>query len=210
MNRRAPGELSALVHQLARTESDECLLITGHKRRATAFLNGRAMNASRAAWIIVHGDPGLVNVNHTCNRGMDGCVNVRHMYLGTQQQNMQDMDDAGRRVNDQSRGSEHWNSRLTEAQVSDIRARASSGRRGTQAALAREYGLTPATISQIVLGRRRSEFSHRTVNPKSKRLTTEERTAIVEEYRAGATQVDLAKKYKVTQPAISYTLRKAR
>lgn len=206
--RRSPGELSELVHRLARTETDECLMITGHKRRPTAYLNGTVMNASRAAWIIVHGDPGDLNVNHTCHRGMEGCVNVRHMYVGTQRQNLEDMDTAGRRVNAQLGGSEHWNSKLTEEQVAEIRSRY-TGRGGiTQTALAQEYGLTQASVSQIVLGRRRSENSHRIVKPKSKRLTDEERRALVDEYRAGATQVELAVKYGVSQPAVSYTIRK--
>lgn len=197
-----------LVRRLAHTETDECLILTGHKRRPTAYLNGKTMNASRVVWIIRHGDPGDLQVNHTCHRGMEGCVNVRHMYLGTQRQNLTDMDESGRRVNAQAKGSAHGNSKLTERQVDEIRSRYAAGGI-TQRELGMRYGITQAAISQIILGRRRSENSHRILKPRSKRLSPEAREAMVKEYRNGVTQVVLAAKYGVTQSAVSYSTRKA-
>ncbi len=49
-----------------------------------------------------------------------------------------------------NRGSKSGQAKLTEAAVADIRARARTGRRGTQKKLALEYGVSIATISLIV------------------------------------------------------------
>lgn len=45
--------------------------------------------------------------------------------------------------------------RLTDQQVTDIRARLTLPQAPTQAAIAREYGIDPSTVSQIMTGRRR-------------------------------------------------------
>jgi hypothetical protein len=48
------------------------------------------VGASRIAWTLAHGPiPDGLNVLHTCDNVI--CVNVRHLYLGTQKDNVRDM-----------------------------------------------------------------------------------------------------------------------
>jgi hypothetical protein len=58
---------------------------------------GHNINAHRAAYLLTHGPikPGL-DVLHTCHNGVGGCVNPRHLYLGTDHENMRDKKAAGR------------------------------------------------------------------------------------------------------------------
>ena len=79
------------------------------------------------------------------------CMNVRHVYWGTQAQNMADMVVDGR----SQRGSRVKGSKLTTVQVREIRARYAAG--GIFAReLAPEYGVTAGSISDIV---RRSRWA---------------------------------------------------
>jgi hypothetical protein len=56
----------------------------------------RHQRAHRVAWALTHGPiPDGLLVLHTCDR--PGCCNPRHLYLGTQADNMADMIDRDRR-----------------------------------------------------------------------------------------------------------------
>jgi hypothetical protein len=64
----------------------------------------RMVLAHRMAWELEHGRPvpdGLFVCHHCDNRC---CVNPRHLYAGTREQNMADMDRRGRRVLPPRRG----------------------------------------------------------------------------------------------------------
>lgn len=51
---------------------------------------GKQEIAHRASWIIFRGEiPSGMNINHKCNN--KGCVNPDHLYVGTQQENVNDM-----------------------------------------------------------------------------------------------------------------------
>lgn len=84
-------------------------------------------------------------VRHTCDN--PACVNPEHLLLGTHADNVQDKVSRGR----QYKGPEHHSSKLTDAQVAEIRARYVPKCRthGTRA-LAREFGVAQFTVSQIV------------------------------------------------------------
>lgn len=58
-----------------------------------------------------------MNVLHKCDRG--NCVNIEHLYLGTQCDNVHDMEDRGRSLHPVG----EWNglSKLTEAKVRAMR-----------------------------------------------------------------------------------------
>ena len=87
---------------------------------------------------------GLV-VMHKCDNKI--CVNPHHLKLGTQRENVKDMDSKGRRVNAQLKGSKHPNSKFTEDQVLEIRASTLNN-----AELGRVYGVPRQTIRYIRKG----------------------------------------------------------
>ncbi|MFF4900438.1 hypothetical protein [Streptomyces sp. NPDC001068] len=124
----------------------ECVMLPASYGRPTVRLNGVGMTASRAVWILVHGDPGDQYVLHTCHRGQEGCINVRHLYLGTQQQNVADTVNAGRHAV----GERNGHAKLTAKQVARIRELAGTM---TQDALAAEFGVSRQAIAHVLHGR---------------------------------------------------------
>ncbi len=100
--------------------------------------------AHRFAWTLANGViPTGMQLNHTCvdNRR---CVNPAHLYLGTVQQNSDDMVRQGR----SSRGERSVLSKLTEADVLSIRRRYQRTRQHA-IALAAEYGVSLGCIYSV-------------------------------------------------------------
>lgn len=123
-------------------------------RRPTVWFCGTMMSASRAVWMLRHGDPGDEQfVLHRCHNGDRGCISIMCLYLGDQTQNMADMKAAGRL---------YWGARsnlakLTNEQVREIRERyRPDGTRGSATRLATElgieYGVARQTIVRIATG----------------------------------------------------------
>lgn len=112
-----------------------------------AFSNypiANAVGAHRYSWELVNGKiPKGKWVLHKCNVKI--CVNPQHLYLGGGLENAADRVKAGT----QPRGSKIGNSKLTEAQVSEIQKRV---RWGNGYKLAKEYGVCPSLISAIKKG----------------------------------------------------------
>ncbi len=90
-----------------------------------------------------------MNVLHSCDN--PGCVNPRHLFLGTQAENMNDCFFKGRMPSRQ--GSQNSSAKLTEPQVLTIKAALIAGKRGILSRLAREYGVTPTLIRYIKMGK---------------------------------------------------------
>lgn len=92
-------------------------------------------------------------VLHRCDN--PPCFNPNHLFLGTQADNMADMDAKGRRhkgpvdTTNLHRGEQASWAKLTEAQVREIRARYVP-RKVTQDYLASEYGVSRRTIGMII------------------------------------------------------------
>lgn len=133
------------------------------------IFNGR-VKAHRLAWTIAYGDIGAFHVLHRCDN--PSCVNPKHLFLGTHQDNMADMDAKGRRrfgdgffrakahrANPSGRGRqapspnpvrlgvEHHRAVLTPEMVRDIRADSRSN-----ADIGRDYGVTRSAIWKIKNG----------------------------------------------------------
>lgn len=82
---------------------------------------GTTKTAHRVSWEAHHGPiPKGLNVLHKCD--VRACVNPEHLWLGTHQDNMTDMSRKGRVVCRPHRGEEHYNAKLTEADIVTIRS----------------------------------------------------------------------------------------
>lgn len=98
------------------------------------------VQAHRVAWLLAgNGEvPKGKILRHTCDN--PACVNVNHLLVGTQADNIADKVLRNR----QARGSSHGNAKLNEEQVIEIRAA-----QGKQRDIAKRYGVTQALVQLI-------------------------------------------------------------
>jgi hypothetical protein len=118
------------------------------------FGRGRIFRAHRLAWLLFKGEipEGLI-VCHKCD--VTRCVNPEHLFLGTNKDNTADMFEKGRA--NPPAGDEHWNSKLSAQDVSDVRWLTALGVRNKD--VAKHYQINPSQVSRIFNGRRRLERS---------------------------------------------------
>lgn len=107
--------------------------------------------AHRVAWELSRATPPPddMHVCHHCDHR--ACCNPDHLFLGTRQDNMDDMVRKGRQRHGVQRGEKNKNAKLTQSQVDAIRARYTSGE--TKGALALEHGVTRTAVHWIVIGK---------------------------------------------------------
>ena len=104
--------------------------------------------AHRVAWEFTNGAiPDGLLVLHRCDN--PACVNPDHLFLGTNQDNMDDMYKKGRQRH--IRGEDRTDAKLTEKSVRDVRRRQKEGN-VTHRQLATEYGVSRSTVSMAVRG----------------------------------------------------------
>jgi len=129
-------------------EPTGCWLWIGAKVRRTdnyyqpiiGTWRSRTENAHRIAWMLYHGDiPDGLHVLHHCDNPI--CVNPNHLFLGTHQDNMDDMVLKKRN-----------HKKLTAEEVTAIRRRYDARERPKD--LAAEYGVTPTLI--VYIGKRKT------------------------------------------------------
>lgn len=131
----------------------------GYGRISVGGRAGRPEVAHRVSWVLFRGAiPEGRYVLHRCDQR--SCVNPAHLFLGSQQDNMDDMRAKGRAVHPPITGERNGYSRLTVKQAFEIRrryVRGNPGGRGEQSgstrALAREFGVSQSAIQAIVGGR---------------------------------------------------------
>lgn len=132
----------------------ECWEFTGKIRKdgyGEVKIRGTRYPAHRLAFMAWVGVIPLgLMVRHTCDNRC--CVNPEHLLLGTAQDNMDDKMQRGRHVS--VRGEFASWSKLTQEQVD--RVRADKGR-GKQRMYAKLFGVSEATISLVVNGKRWKE-----------------------------------------------------
>ncbi len=107
--------------------------------------------AHRASWELANGrpvPPGMVVCHHCDN---PRCVRPWHLFIGTQADNLADMLAKGRHGRTSARGSANPKAILSAADVLTIRRRRASGE--TCVSIARDLGVSRATVSHIVTGR---------------------------------------------------------
>lgn len=149
-------------------KTESCWLWTGarHRRRvaeygAVQMEDLRVERAHRASWIMHNGPiPDGMKVLHRCDTGL--CVRPSHLFLGTQTDNIADMDAKGRRRtlrgkdNPATRpgvraGVRNGRARLTPDDVRRIRAMRSEGAMFKDIAAA--FGVATPTVQHIVSGK---------------------------------------------------------
>lgn len=120
-----------------------------------AWAGNKQHRAHRLAWTRARGPiPAGLCVLHRCDQ--PACVNVEHLWLGTNADNMADKVAKGRQSRGPSakhrqrtpRGERVGLAKLTAEQVIDIRAHAANGE--TQVSLASRFGVVQQNIHNIV------------------------------------------------------------
>lgn len=124
-------------------------------------VNKRYLPAHRYSWQLHNGEiPSGLRVLHNCDN--PPCVNPSHLFLGTHQDNMEDMKKKGRQSSGQLHGQksggrlrfgeQHANSKLTEKQVCLILSDCRS-----QQKIAAAYNVSQTAVSKI---KRRVMWQH--------------------------------------------------
>jgi len=119
----------------------------------TVRVSGKAIKAHRFAWEAENGDiPAGKKVLHKCD--VRCCVNPHHLFLGTQSENMADMAAKGRARGGSPRGERQGASKLTAAQVREIRRIANFR---SHQEIADSFGIHRSNVGLIV---NRKSWSH--------------------------------------------------
>lgn len=132
---------------------DECWIWWGAKNSmgyGQLNRNGKRVYAHRLGYELRYGTLGTLRACHRCDTPL--CCNPDHIFPGTQADNMADMTAKGRRNYDGAPSGERCkHSKLTEAEVRNIRADVESGM-GIRPT-ARKFGVSQGAIHGIVRGR---------------------------------------------------------
>lgn len=192
----------------SRLDANGCIIwIAGRNTNGYGILNVREgsnakqYKAHRLAWEVVNGPiPDGLFVCHKCD--VRACVNTEHLFLGTQADNLADMAAKGR----STFGSRNARSKLTDAQIVEIR-----GTLASQREMGRRFGVTQTTVGRI---RNQKGWTHvakgpsgridmRDGNPGAKngqcKLTVEQVLAI---RAAEDSQARIASKFGVSQVTV--------
>lgn len=128
-----------------------CHVVVSHTISSNGYpkigIAGTQKNAARAVWEFLRGpiDDGIV-VRHKCDNPT--CINLDHLELGTQLQNIQDAVERGR----WAKGSKHGRSKINEETVMAIRST-----EGTLKMVANKFNVSIMLVSLI---RRRKIWRH--------------------------------------------------
>lgn len=145
MKKRPNGTTKRLFDELAKVESDECVIWADINTRGYGrfFYGGKWHFAHRAALTQHIGEPPhdkplALHKPDVCHN--PSCMNYRHLYWGSHDDNMKDKLLDGTT----SRGRQHHKNKLTEQQVLAIRADSRS-----LTDIANEYGIHRKSVYQI-------------------------------------------------------------
>jgi len=109
------------------------------------FLHGRKQTTHRIAWQFAYGEiPDGLFVLHKCDNKL--CVNVSHLFLGTNEDNIHDMVKKRRH----SHGEKHRFAKLSEREALEIKRMVKGGTLQREAG--KKYGILQPAVSRIVNG----------------------------------------------------------
>ena len=151
---RAIPEFDAKRFWARVTKTRGCWLFNGQLERGMFTILGETFLAHRIAWTLIRGciPPGIL-VCHHCDT--PGCVRPKHLFLGTDSDNMLDKKKKGRSIL-VPRGEENGRAKLTAQKVRSIRRKHATGK-FSFAALARTFGISAWHASLLV---RRENWKH--------------------------------------------------
>jgi hypothetical protein len=131
-------------HKSKANSETDCIEWVGTKNKGgygLTKINGKTTHVHRAAYELVCGAiPDGLHVLHKCDNR--SCINPSHLFLGTNQDNMDDRNTKGRQAC--LKGELNGCAKLTEGQVRDIR---SDNRLHRE--IAADYGVVKSTVSAI-------------------------------------------------------------
>lgn len=122
----------------------------------------RCAQVHRVVYESLHGPiPDGMVVRHACDN--PPCCRPDHLLIGTQHDNVRDMHERGRAGHGELRGAAHPLARLTDAQVTEIRASRAQGALIRE--LAERYGIGTSQVSRICRGMSRADVAREPVYP---------------------------------------------
>lgn len=112
-------------------------------------IDSKLMYAHRASFALFNGGiPKNKCILHKCDNPL--CFNPKHLFPGTRAENAEDRDLKGRTA----KGERHYKTKLSEQDVLKMRCLEALGQSHTS--LAKEFGITRTSVTQIVNMKRRS------------------------------------------------------
>lgn len=150
--------LKRFTSKISQPDENGCINWTGAKSNgygkitvgSKANNSKRAESAHRISYELFIGKiPKNKCVLHKCDNTF--CVNPKHLFLGTQKENMLDMINKGRDFKRPLLGSKHGNAKLTEEKVREIKIKLKHGISAKE--LAKIYNVTAINIRYIARGK---------------------------------------------------------
>ena len=112
----------------------------------SVMYEGKVRIAHRASWMYFNGQiPDKMKICHTCDNTL--CINPRHLFLGTQADNMKDMRKKGR--SNYLKGEKHPSAILKEEQVPGI-FEMYHGKKMSQQAISHIVGVAQGIVSKVL------------------------------------------------------------
>lgn len=147
MARGASDPVRRLLLSVRESPSGCLEWVKGTRKGYGQFLyRGKKMQATRFVYQTFVGNiPKGMFVCHKCDNR--ACVNTKHLFIGTNSDNMADMDRKGRRR--PAQGSINGSAKLSECDVLEIRKLRKAG--ATVTSLAKQYGVKHNTVCNITL-----------------------------------------------------------
>lgn len=137
--------------RIGKAGKDECWEWTARRNGdgyGTIWFDGRDQGAHRIMWQLTYGEvPEGKYICHHCDN--PPCVNPGHLYIGNAQTNADDRESRSRSGKHKRCGENNANSKLTWAQVREIRALYATGE-WTQTKLAERFDALQVNISRVV------------------------------------------------------------